>query len=173
MAASSTVAASDIIFANAFGEEPRSLAGIVADHNAVRAGVGVGPLQWDDALAATAQAWANTCTDIEAPPGLLDHNPNRSDGHPWYVGENIFASTGTATATGAVNSWANEAQYYNYATNTCTPPPNGTCGHYTQIVWADSTHVGCAISTCPTLTYHSSIVCDYGPGGNMVGQKPY
>lgn len=132
--------------------------------------VGVGPLSWDDSLAATAQAWADACVDMEAPAGLIDHNPDRSDGHPWYVGENVFGSSGATSGTEAVNAWAAESRYYDYATNTCQA--NKVCGHYTQVVWAASTHLGCGISVCPGLTYGHSIVCDYGPGGND-GGRPY
>jgi pathogenesis-related protein 1 len=156
---------------DSFAAEPAELAGIVAAHNAVRAGVGVGPLAWDGALAATAAAWAATCTDTVAPAGLLDHNPGRSSGHPWYVGENIYASTGAATASGAVASWASEVADYTYATNSCAA--GKVCGHYTQLVWSTTTRVGCAKHDCPALLYRSTIVCDYGPGGNIVGSKPY
>jgi pathogenesis-related protein 1 len=158
---------------NTSASEPPELAGIVAAHNAVRAGVGVGPLSWDGALAATAAAWAATCTDTVAPIGLLDHNPNRSSGHPWYVGENIYASSGAgaATASAAVGAWAAEVADYTYATNSCAP--GKVCGHYTQVVWAATTRVGCARRECPALTYQSTIVCDYGPGGNVNGSKPY
>jgi hypothetical protein len=150
--------------------EPAGLAGITAAHNQVRAGVGVGPMTWSAALAATAQAWADTCTDVAAPIGLLDHNANRSVGAPYYVGENIYGSSGTADPQGAVASWASEVQYYTYATNTCAG--GQVCGHYTQVVWAASLEVGCGLSSCPGLTYGSSIVCDYGPGGND-GGPPY
>jgi pathogenesis-related protein 1 len=156
---------------DSFAAEPPELSGIVAAHNAVRAGVGVGPLAWDGALAATAAAWAATCTDVAAPAGLLDHNPGRSSGHPWYVGENIYASTGAATASGAVSSWGSEAADYSYATNSCAA--GKVCGHYTQLVWSTTTRVGCARSDCPKLLYRSTIVCDYGPGGNISGSKPY
>jgi len=33
--------------------------------------------------------------------------------------------------------------------------------------------VGCARRDCPALTYRSTIVCDYGPGGNISGSRPY
>lgn len=148
--------------------EPPALAGITAAHNQVRAGVGVGPMTWNPALAATAQAWADMCVDMTAPTGLIDHNPNRSTGHPYYVGENIYASGGTASPTDAVTSWASESANYNYAANTCS----GVCGHYTQVVWAASVDLGCGLSTCSGLAYPSSIVCDYGPGGND-GSRPY
>lgn len=152
-----------------FGE-PAALQGITAAHNQVRASVGVGPMVWNDSLAATAQAWADSCVDQTAPAGLIDHNDNRSDGHPWYVGENVYGSSGQATAAGAVSAWASEGQDYDYDSNSCAP--GKICGHYTQIVWATSVNLGCGISNCPGLTYGSSIVCNYGPGGNS-GGRPY
>jgi pathogenesis-related protein 1 len=150
--------------------EPPELAGITAAHNSIRAGVGVGPLHWEPALAATAAAWAARCVDLAAPAGLIDHNPDRSAGHPYYVGENIYASSGSATAAAAVTAWSAEVDDYGYASNTCAA--GKVCGHYTQVVWAATTAVGCARHDCPGLTYRSAIVCDYGPGGNT-GGRPY
>jgi len=153
--------------------EPAELAGITLYHNQVRAAVQTATplpaLQWDPTLAATAAAWVAMCRDTDAPAGLIDHNPNRSQGHPYYVGENVFGSGGQATAQQAVNSWASEQANYTYATNTC----NGVCGHYTQIVWRTTVKLGCAKGTCAGFTYPSSIVCNYGPGGNLQGAKPY
>ena len=143
--------------------------GITLAHNQVRAMVQTAtplpPLEWDPSLAATAAAWVAQCQGNV----LLSHNAGRSDGHPYYVGENIYASSGTATAQGAVSSWASEQANYNYANNTCT----GVCGHYTQIVWRTSIKVGCARGNCPNLQYPSTIVCNYGPGGNLNGARPY
>lgn len=153
--------------------EPAGLVGITLYHNQIRQQVQTATplpaLVWSDALAATAAAWAARCVDTAPPAGLIDHNPGRSMGHPYYVGENIYASSGTASAMGAVQSWASEKAKYDYASNTCS----GVCGHYTQLVWRDTLEVGCALATCPGLTYSSVIVCDYGPGGNISGQRPY
>ena len=148
--------------------EPSALAGITAAHNQVRAAHGVGPITWNDALAATAQAWADACIDAEEPAGLIDHNDGRSDGHPYYVGENIYGGSGPASGPDAVALWASEEPNYDHDSNTC----NGSCGHYTQVVWAASVDLGCGISSCPDLTYSNSIVCNYGPGGND-GGRPY
>ena len=41
------------------------------------------------------------------------------------------------------------------------------------IVWRDSVKLGCAVGNCPGIAYPNSIVCDYGPGGNFGGQRPY
>ncbi len=150
--------------------EPASLAGITAAHNEARAAVGVGPMTWSASLAATAQAWAEACVDSTAPAGLIDHNDNRSDGHPYYVGENIYGASGGATASDAVATWVSESADYNYATNTCAG--GAICGHYTQVVWATSVDLGCGIANCPGLQFGNGIVCDYGPGGND-GGRPY
>jgi pathogenesis-related protein 1 len=151
------------------GSEPAELAGIVAAHNQVRASHGVGPLVWDQDLADIASTWAATCTDDDPPAGLLDHNDGRSNNYPEYVGENIYASSSpTPDPIGAVSSWASEESDYDYASNTCS----GVCGHYTQIVWATSTKVGCAFHDCASLTYRGTIICNYAPGGND-GGRPY
>lgn len=154
--------------------EPANLAGITAAHNQVRAMVQTATplpaLTWSNALAETAAAWAAQCKDVEAPPGLVDHNAGRSTGHPYYVGENIFGSSAPATGQQAVTSWAGEVVNFNYDANTCAT--NKVCGHYTQIVWRTTKEVGCALVDCPSLQYRSTIVCDYGPGGNS-GGKPY
>jgi pathogenesis-related protein 1 len=141
---------------------------MVAAHNDVRASVGGGPMTWNSALAATAQAWAAACVDNEEPIGLIDHNPNRSDGHPYYVGENISGSGGAITGPGAVALWASEAADYDYQSNSC----GAVCGHYSQVVWEASVEVGCGVAVCP-LEFGTSVVCNYGPGGNVDGQRPY
>jgi len=150
--------------------EPTALAGITAAHNVVRARVGVEPLVWDDRLAATAQAWVNRCIDRSAPKGVIDHNPDRGAGHPWDVGENIFAGAAPVSAQEAVDGWAAEAADYDYARNRCAR--GRTCGHYTQVVWSESRKVGCATHHCPRFTFGHVIVCDYGPAGND-GGRPY
>lgn len=154
--------------------EPPNLAGITAAHNQVRAMVQTATplpaLSWSNELAATAAAWVAQCKDTEAPTGLVDHNAGRSTGHPYYVGENIYASSGTATGQAAVTSWASEAANYNYGSNTCAA--GKVCGHYTQVVWRTTREVGCALADCPSLQFKSTVVCDYGPGGNS-GGKPY
>lgn len=157
--------------------EPADLAGMTLYHNQVRAMVDTtniagGPLpsmQWDPNLASYAATWAAKCQSANGQ--LLDHDPNRTNVAGYaYIGENIYASGGTATAQGAVQLWASEKANFTYPT-TCAA--GQTCGHYTQIVWRDSLHVGCALQNCPNLAYPNTIVCDYGPGGNYQGQAPY
>lgn len=164
------------------GDEPAELTGMTMFHNQVRtmvdttgvAGGALLPVIWDASLAATAAAWVAKCRDDDH-DGLVDHNPDRSTGHPWYVGENIFASSGTATAHDAVllptHGWAAEAAHYHYSSNSCDA--GAICGHYTQLVWRTTQRIGCALGRCAGLTYPSTIVCDYGPGGNVNNTRPY
>jgi uncharacterized protein YkwD len=149
-------------------EEPPGLVGVTEAHNVARAEKGVPPLVWDPELAAVAQAWADACIDETAPAGLVDHNDGRSDNYPGYVGENIYGSSGSASGVAAVSSWLNEEQYYDYDSNSCSH----VCGHYTQVMWAASTKLGCGINVCEGLTYSGTIVCNYSPGGNS-GGRPY
>jgi pathogenesis-related protein 1 len=157
--------------------EPANLAGMTNAHNAVRmavdtSGIAGGPLplmKWDPALATLAMNWTSQCIDTDG-DGLVDHSSQASRTNAAgyaYVGENVYASSGSATAQGAVSSWAAEKASFTYP-NTCA----GTCGHYTQIVWRTSVNVGCALVTCPSLQYKSTILCNYGPGGNS-GGAPY
>jgi pathogenesis-related protein 1 len=146
-------------------------------HNAARSGLltpppspALPPVAWDSILADSVYNYAIEC---QGAMGLLSHNANRSTdyqalGGSGYVGENIYGSSGSgATAGDAVTLWMKEASSYDYASN------SGNAGHYTQVVWRDSVRIGCAIVDCPALTYHNTVICDYAPGGNISGQKPY
>jgi hypothetical protein len=146
-------------------EADPKLQGITELHNQARSGVlpqpatAVPPLTWDSTVAAAAQTWANGCK--------FQHSSNG-------YGENIYASTGSATPSAIVSSWVSEKTNYTYSTNTCS----GTCGHYTQVVWRASVHLGCAQKTCTTGSPFGTptwqfVVCDYDPPGNFNGQKPY
>lgn len=160
-------------------QEPAGLEGTVAAHNAARAEVGVGPLRWDPSLAAIAEAWVRQCRDVLDPRGLVDHNAGRSVGYPTSVGENIYGSMGTASGVSAVARWVGEKVNYHHDTNSCESScgPGGNqpcvCGHYTQVVWRNTTRVGCARHSCPGLTYGNTVVCNYAPAGNVSGQSPY
>lgn len=139
------------------GEETGALAGLSAAHNQVRASVGVAPLVWSPELSRYAQDWAN---QLAANNCQLAHRPNRP------YGESLFWTSSGATAQYVVDFWAAESANYDIETNSC----NGICGHYTQIVWATTTHVGCGMAACGSQQVW---VCNYDPPGNLYGQKPY
>jgi hypothetical protein len=150
----------------------------VAAHNQARSGPlnptpspPLPPVSWDAILADSVYVYAVQC---KGSSGLLSHNADRSTdyqamGGSGYVGENIYGASGAgATPDDAVSLWMSEASSYDYASGDL-----GNAGHYTQIVWRDSVRIGCAIVDCPALTYHNTVICDYAPGGNISGQKPY
>jgi uncharacterized protein YkwD len=130
---------------------------ILDAHNAVRTRVGVPPLVWSDQLAQVAQEWANHLIATSA----LSHRPNNR------YGENIYAiSGGHAAPAEVVDSWAREARGYDIRSNACS----GVCSHYTQIVWAKTRTVGCAVA----IDRRREVwVCNYDPQGNVIGFRPY
>ncbi|KAG8081395.1 hypothetical protein GUJ93_ZPchr0007g3014 [Zizania palustris] len=67
--------------------------------------------------------------------------------------------------------WVSEKEYYNYDNNTCSAGQYG-CLHYTQVVWRDTTAIGCGGVTCSN-TGNVFIICSYSPPGNWNNQKPY
>lgn len=126
-------------------------------HNAARAQVGVGPMEWDDTVAAFAENYANgRIGDCE-----LEH----SNGE---YGENLFKGS-QGTAADAVELWVGENQHYDYSSNSCEQ--GRECRHYTQVVWRNSVKLGCARVT--RNTGEVLITCNYSPRGNYVGERPY
>jgi uncharacterized protein YkwD len=118
------------------------------------------PMSWSDDAAATAQDWANRC--------VFEHR------QPNDFGENLalFSQAGVPPRD-VVDLWASEAPDYDYADNACT---GEQCGHYTQIVWRDSTGVGCGVADCDDVAGFgegSLWVCNYDPPGNFIGERPY
>ncbi|XP_054845138.1 glioma pathogenesis-related protein 1-like [Eublepharis macularius] len=129
-------------------------------------------MTWDPALAKTAKAWAKKCH--------FDHNiylktPGKV--HPTFtpVGENIWTgSLNLFSVKAAIQNWHDEVSYYSFESRACTK----VCGHYTQVVWATSYKVGCAVQFCQRVSgfqrlYNGAhFVCNYGPAGNYP-VKPY
>lgn len=152
---------------------------ILNEHNAVRREAGpLPPLEWDEAVASFAQAWAaelktrtgGTC-DVRKLP--TPHRPSTGDFAQKY-GENIAWYAGERRGEASVvRDWASEKQNYDYAANSCAAAKQ--CGHYTQIAWRNSVRLGCAVATCDGGEFgvQQIWVCNYDPPGNVVGEKPY
>ncbi|XP_057788051.1 pathogenesis-related protein 1-like [Salvia miltiorrhiza] len=128
-------------------------------HNGPRSQVGVGPVSWNPTLATYALNYANTMTG--------SCNLTHSTG-PY--GENLAkGSSSSFTGVSAVNLWAAEKQYYDHANNCCIG--TNQCLHYTQLVWHDSTQIGCARVRCNNGWYF--VICSYQQPGNWEGESPY
>ncbi|KAM3967190.1 venom allergen 5 [Aphomia sociella] len=130
---------------------------------------------WDDELAAKATKWASR--------NQFAHNPDRSVGSGRFTtGENLFIYSTTAhdlklDIDKTLSSWFNEHKQYTYgrlSNSDFNRKDNIQIGHYTQMVWSDSTHVGCGVSQFTRNGWNSYlIVCNYGPTGNFIGRIPY
>ena len=145
---------------------PQGEAQIALDfHNKVRQDVGSPVLQWSAVLSGYAQAWA----DHLAEPCKLEHRP---DSGPWAQkhGENIFWGGGEGyTALNASESWYSEIKEYKYGP--VTDKNWYKTGHYTQMVWKSTTHVGIGKAVCKNGSV--LIVANYSPSGNYIGERPY
>jgi len=141
----------------------------------VRKDHGLSSLTWSNTLAQSSRDWGDALTKGECD---FYHDPNNTQ-----YGENLYwqwisdsdNNSLISTPEEAVTWWADEIRYYNYSKNTCRRGQD--CGHYTQIVWADTAEVGCSVHTCfersNDNTQTDLWVCRYNPPGNIEGEKPY
>jgi len=143
----------------------REVEALLQAHNKARAEVGVGPLQWSKEIALYAQEWAD---HLAATTCRLKHRP-RSGTWKQRYGENLFMGTaGYYNVADAVKAWEGEKAYYSGEELNYSNWKDS--GHYTQVVWKGTTHVGCATAACKG---NMIVVCNYDPPGNVLGEKPY
>uniref|UniRef100_A0A674P635 Cysteine-rich secretory protein LCCL domain containing 1a n=1 Tax=Takifugu rubripes TaxID=31033 RepID=A0A674P635_TAKRU len=131
---------------------------------------------WDTELERTAAEWAETCLWEHGPAGLLPQ-----------IGQNLGAHWGRyRPPTFHVQAWYDEVKDYSfpypqecntYCPFKCSGP---VCTHYTQLVWATSSRIGCAVNLCYNMNVWGQIwakaiylVCNYSPKGNWWGHSPY
>ena len=122
------------------------------EHNVKRAlHVNTPDLTWSNTLAAYAQAYADNydCS------GVLTHSGGQ-------YGENLALGYGT---TGAVDGWYDEISDYDYS----NPGFSEAAGHFTQVVWASSSQVGCGIKSCGDV-WGDYVICSYEEAGNVIGE---
>lgn len=136
---------------------------ILDEHNKKRAlHVDTPPLTWSDDLSAWAYDYADTLKGTFYDPcsGQLIHSSTRNN-----QGENIAFATYSGPDA-LVDYWYDEIVDYDYNDITGIIHNGMDVGHFTQMVWASSTAVGCASIECPANN-GLYLLCEYSPAGNI------
>ncbi|KAI9562739.1 hypothetical protein GHT06_010193 [Daphnia sinensis] len=161
----------------------------VASHREQRGSPGPQPpaismpnLKWDDSLANAAWEWAQNLQ--------YKHEPD-----PVNYGQNLHMSfsrqprntTDWASVINGKDGWFDEVNYMDCASvvsfKSCQASNGKVIGHYTQLVWAETTHVGCAAigyyddyngyPFTPGQPYKQFYICNYSPRGNAPNKPVY
>ena len=127
-------------------------------------------LSTDSTLTADSQTYANAC--------VYQHSQTPGRGENLYASAAIPIPLNSPPPSTAVASWESESSLYTYG---AIPAPNQSAvGHYTQLVWANTTKVGCGVTRCltgspfpPLYVVWDYYVCQYTPPGNFLTQFPY
>ncbi|MEB8433073.1 pathogenesis-related family 1 protein [Cocleimonas sp. KMM 6892] len=149
----------------------------LAAHNRARAAEGVPALVWSEDLARYSKQWAEELNRTKSCD--IVHRPGSGKFKQLY-GENLYYASAlnwssgkkqiqNITSSKVVSDWVSEKANYNNKTNSCNA--GEMCGHYTQVMWKNSTAVGCAVSVCDNKS--QVWVCNYNPPGNYPGQRPF
>jgi len=133
-------------------------------------------LVWSHELETVAQRWADQC--------VFGHDKVKTKLDGTYVGQNGFIEVSEAKSPvdtvmegmgKAVKSWFDEVTNPGFSAENISPYvfTSGT-GHYTQVVWADTTEVGCGWSYFRDAGYVKNLlICNYAEGGNYPGAHMY
>ncbi|KAK6360373.1 hypothetical protein TWF730_006516 [Orbilia blumenaviensis] len=108
-------------------------------------------LVWNDTLAEAAEVAIEEC--------IFEHS-----GQPY--GENLAA--GYPNVSAAITAWKDEVDQYDYG----DPDFSMETGHFTQLVWTNTTQIGCARKECGGEGEAPGwfLACEYSPHGNVLGQ---
>ncbi|XP_067134571.1 cysteine-rich venom protein-like [Centruroides vittatus] len=125
-------------------------------------------MEWDDELAAIAQAHANQCK--------FDHDSGdqRAVGN-FSVGQNLFQSAGSLSINwNGIKMWyTSEVKYFHPEYNNPFQF-HGNYGHFSQVIWAKTFKVGCGVAGYEENGVKKVLyTCNYGPAGNLVGSEAY
>lgn len=137
---------------------------VIASQNVERDSLGLSRMVWDSGLAASADHYAGEL----ARTGHWQHSD-------WSTrvgqGENLWMGTrGAFTLEHMVGEWLAERKIFRSGTfpNVSSTGAWSDVGHYTQIIWAETTKVGCALRSSAEFDY---LVCRYTGPGNIMGQR--
>ncbi|KAK6441921.1 hypothetical protein LTR95_001838 [Oleoguttula sp. CCFEE 5521] len=137
-------------------------------HNHAREEVGNKPLLWHANCAAAAADYAQKLANADS--GLV-HSTQPQDAT--RQGENLASSEGEqgSHVLLATQLWYDEKPNWDGGPFTGNKKQKPYVdGHYTQMIWSSTTHVGIASATAASGTIYT--VGRYYPAGNWIGKKP-
>lgn len=157
---------------------------ILHGHNVVRHRAGLDGVEWSTGLEKLA---ANRVMQLVNGGCYIKHS---STEYRWYVagfeyvGENLYKVVNMEpTGVDIADAWYAEIDDYTYGQvghrcvkEKCADRKSPPCvvGHFTQMMWERTTHIGCARAQCTNQPKETFIaICHYGPGGNIGGQQPF
>lgn len=138
-------------------------------------------LVWDDELAEVAQALADRCGDMSH-----DLASARFTRRFKLTGQNLATEHRSNQVMAAnwvrfVDRWFKEhINYPPQQVKRFQPSFNrGPVGHFTQVIWANTQHLGCGFTMFrmkgdfSAMPFKKNYVCNYGNSGNIKGQPVY
>lgn len=157
---------------------------ILDEHNRARALNGLSALRWNQEMAQRAQAWADqlgkSCSmyhpreDVSVDCGGVQKTEKQcfmSNGQGGFDGQNLFFALSSAPQLNfaeypktAVKRWYDECLLYDPNEMENGVPKNfKDVGHFSAVMWAKNSDLGCARSTCQKDQLSGILwVCNYG-----------
>lgn len=166
---SSSVISQEVLFVSGSSLSESQVNEVLGFHNQIRAEVGVKPMEWSEELAVFAQEWADRLAFSKG--CRMEHRPEKGKWEGKY-GENLYWSSGYKISEAhllASRVWAEEKK--DFKNNPIHPRNLATTGHYTQMVWHNTTQMGMGLTVCKNGDV--IVVANYNPPGNYVGEKAY
>ena len=159
-----SVAASGASAASLSRSPMPTAARLLAMHNLERSRVNAPPLVWDWRLAAAAASYGPTLARM----GRLQHSPRQL--RPGQRENLWMGSRGAFSPEQMVGSWIEERNAFRPGVFPAVSRTGdwSDVAHYTQLIWKDTTHVGCAIQPAGQWDY---LICRYSPPGNIDGRR--
>ncbi|XP_055896967.1 Golgi-associated plant pathogenesis-related protein 1-like isoform X2 [Biomphalaria glabrata] len=128
-------------------------------HNKYRQMHGSPPLELSSELNRMAQQWAEHLAVTTS----FEHSPKeKREG----TGENLAAHTDIITGDQVTDMWYNEIEDYDFS----QPGFKLGTGHFTQLIWRNTTHMGLGMSSQTARDGMYRFVANYRPSGNWKGE---
>ena len=130
---------------------------LLSANNKLRSQHGSSPLKWSSSAASKAQEWATHL----AKSGTLQHGNHEG------MGQNLAYKMGQElTAQEVADMWYQEISNYDFN----RPGFSSNTGHFTQMIWADSTEMGAARAVSGNRSF---VVANHTPPGNITNRGQF